>query len=146
MPTLSIRREGNTGGRDIASTHWTCEVKDLRHAWNLHAREPGDPTNARHEAVGGPVEEGNEPQSRHERWRSEEHTSELQSRLHLGCRLLLGNKESDQNLEPRVRLPTQPGQTQEPDPSAGRNPSRFRLSAAVRTSSVRDELRPDGSH
>src|SRR2546429_812572 len=52
-----FRREGNTGGRDIASTHWTCEVKDLRHAWNLHAREPGDPTNARHEAVGGPVEE-----------------------------------------------------------------------------------------
>src|SRR2546429_2607121 len=64
MPTLSIRREGNTGGRDIASTPWTCEVKDLRHAWNLHAREPGDPTNARHEAVGGPVEEGDEPQSR----------------------------------------------------------------------------------
>ncbi len=30
MPTLSIRREGNTGGRDIASTHWTCEVKDVR--------------------------------------------------------------------------------------------------------------------
>src|SRR5207249_3933951 len=68
MPTLSIRREGNTGGRDIASTHWTCEVKDLRHAWNLHAREPGDPTNARHEAEGGPVEEGDEPQSRNERW------------------------------------------------------------------------------
>src|SRR2546429_5926788 len=78
--------------------------------------------------------------------RSEEHTSELQSRLHLGCRLLLGDNRTDQNLEPRVRLPTQPGQTQEPDPSAGRNPSRFRLSAAVRTSSVRDELRPDGSH
>jgi hypothetical protein len=28
MPTLSIRREGNTGGCDIASTYWTCEVKD----------------------------------------------------------------------------------------------------------------------
>ena len=58
MPTLSIRREGNTGGCDIASTNWTCEVKDPRHAWNLHAREPGDPTSARHEAVSGPVEEG----------------------------------------------------------------------------------------
>ena len=23
--------------------------QDLRHAWNLHAREPGDPNNARHE-------------------------------------------------------------------------------------------------
>jgi hypothetical protein len=30
MPTLSIRREGNTGGCDIASTYWTCEVKDPR--------------------------------------------------------------------------------------------------------------------
>jgi hypothetical protein len=54
---LSIRREGNTGGCDIASTYWTCEVKDPRHAWNVHAREPGDPTSARHEAVSGPVEE-----------------------------------------------------------------------------------------
>src|ERR1700751_1913195 len=68
MPTLSIRREGNTGGRAIASAHWTCEVKDRQHAWNLHAREPGDPTSARHEAVSGTVEEGDEPQSRHERW------------------------------------------------------------------------------
>src|SRR5205814_2426780 len=68
MPTLSIRREGNTGGCDIASTHWTCEVKDPRHAWNLHAREPGGPTSARHEVVSGPVGEGDEPQSRHERW------------------------------------------------------------------------------
>ena len=58
MPTLSIRREGNTGGRAIASAYWTCEVKDPWHAWNLHAREPGDPTSARHEAVNGPVEEG----------------------------------------------------------------------------------------
>src|SRR6266481_271165 len=64
MPTLSIRREGNTGGCDIASTYWTCEVQDPRHAWNLHAREPGGPTSARHEAVSGPVEEGDEPQSR----------------------------------------------------------------------------------
>src|SRR2546429_6269823 len=28
-------------------------------------------------------------------WRSEEHTSELQSRLHLVCRLLLENKKQD---------------------------------------------------
>jgi len=26
MPTLFIHGEGNTGGCDIASTHWTCEV------------------------------------------------------------------------------------------------------------------------
>src|SRR2546422_2378808 len=30
--------------------------------------------------------------------RSEEHTSELQSRLHLVCRLLLGKKKTDQEL------------------------------------------------
>src|SRR6266550_9229362 len=29
------------------------------------------------------------------RWRSEEHTSELQSRLHLVCRLLLEKKKND---------------------------------------------------
>src|SRR5215831_10858734 len=67
MPTLSYSAEGNTGGCDIASTRWTCEVKDPRHAWNLHAREPGDPISVRHEAVSGPVEEGDEPKSRHER-------------------------------------------------------------------------------
>src|SRR5487761_460400 len=44
MPTLFIHGEGNTGGRVIASTRWTCEVKDPRYAWNLHAREPGDPS------------------------------------------------------------------------------------------------------
>src|SRR6516164_8571364 len=51
MPTLSIRREGNTGGCAIASTHWTCEVGDPRYVWNLHVREPGGPTSVRHEAV-----------------------------------------------------------------------------------------------
>src|SRR5256884_2454007 len=35
-------------------------------------------------------------------WRSEEHTSELQSRLHLVCRLLLEKKNKhNQNLQPR---------------------------------------------
>jgi hypothetical protein len=28
MPTLFIHGEGYTNGRDIASTHWTCEVED----------------------------------------------------------------------------------------------------------------------
>ena len=61
VPTLFIRRESNTGGRVIASTHRACEVEDPRHAWNLHAREPGDPIRARPEAGSGPVEEGDEP-------------------------------------------------------------------------------------
>ena len=55
------RAEGNTGGCAIASTDWTCEVEDPRHAWNLHVREPGDPTNVRHEVEIGPVGEGDEP-------------------------------------------------------------------------------------
>src|SRR2546422_1200859 len=33
------------------------------------------------------------------RWRSEEHTSELQSRLHLVCRLLLEKKKKKKNEE-----------------------------------------------
>src|SRR3989449_3101550 len=34
------------------------------------------------------------PEKRFVRWRSEEHTSELQSRLHLVCRLLLEKQKS----------------------------------------------------
>src|SRR5205809_1882350 len=34
--------------------------------------------------------------------RSEEHTSELQSRLHLVCRLLLEKKKTHHTLEPRI--------------------------------------------
>src|SRR2546422_6279958 len=34
--------------------------------------------------------------------RSEEHTSELQSRLHLVCRLLLEKKKSSQNTPPKI--------------------------------------------
>ena len=35
---------------------------------DLQAREPGGPTNTRHEAVSGSVEEGDEPPPGHERW------------------------------------------------------------------------------
>jgi hypothetical protein len=53
--------EGNTGGRDTASTLWTLRGRRPPHVWNLHAREPGGPTNARHEIVSGSVGEGDEP-------------------------------------------------------------------------------------
>src|SRR3989449_5380997 len=41
------------------------------------------------------------------RWRSEEHTSELQSRLHLVCRLLLEKKKKKNSAShvPKVTLP-----------------------------------------
>src|SRR2546422_5914235 len=38
------------------------------------------------------------------RCRSEEHTSELQSRLHLVCRLLLGKKKHTSELQSRLHL------------------------------------------
>src|SRR2546422_7718201 len=40
--------------------------------------------------------------------RSEEHTSELQSRLHLVCRLLLEKKKTITQNNPRTPLPPQP--------------------------------------
>src|ERR1041385_9291363 len=40
--------------------------------------------------------------------RSEEHTSELQSRLHLVCRLLLENKHHDSVQQERVSLDARP--------------------------------------
>src|SRR2546422_4541006 len=39
------------------------------------------------------------PSSSSTKWRSEEHTSELQSRLHLVCRLLLEKKKKDKSGE-----------------------------------------------
>src|SRR2546422_4316832 len=43
--------------------------------------------------------------AKHVEWRSEEHTSELQSRLHLVCRLLLEKKKKSQ---PQAQIKTQP--------------------------------------
>src|SRR5216684_6728170 len=41
------------------------------------------------------------PSPSRRRWRSEEHTSELQSRLHLVCRLLLEKKQNQPTLQVR---------------------------------------------
>src|SRR2546429_4645621 len=49
---------------------------------------PAVPAHAARLAPGRPSRGGPRPA-----WRSEEHTSELQSRLHLVCRLLLGKKK-----------------------------------------------------
>jgi hypothetical protein len=53
-------------GRQHCETRNASVSRTLRglrppHAWKLHAREPGGPTNARHEVVSGPVGEGDEP-------------------------------------------------------------------------------------
>src|SRR5687768_17748513 len=49
--------------------------------------------------------------------RSEEHTSELQSRLHLVCRLLLEKKNSEPRQVPEVIVDTQHS-TRRPEPAA----------------------------
>src|SRR5947207_15624373 len=69
VPTPSPRAEGNTERYASASITRTLRGRRPPHAWKLLAREPGDPTSARHEIVSGPVGEGDEPQVQHERWR-----------------------------------------------------------------------------
>src|SRR5882762_4770538 len=68
VPTPSPRAEGNTERYASASITRTLRGRRPPHAWKLLAREPGDPTSARHEIVSGPVGEGDEPQVQHERW------------------------------------------------------------------------------
>src|SRR2546422_2148613 len=53
-----------------------------------------------------------EPESRDGEDRSEEHTSELQSRLHLVCRLLLEKKKKKRNNERRAKKKRKPQQQQ----------------------------------
>src|SRR2546422_2222410 len=48
----------------------------------------------------GRAQHGGEVTRREPAWRSEEHTSELQSRLHLVCRLLLEKKKKLRPTEP----------------------------------------------
>src|SRR2546429_4795256 len=54
--------------------------------------------------------------------RSEEHTSELQSRLHLVCRLLLEKKKAMQRSQPEARRATRDDyglETPDPQPASG---------------------------
>src|SRR2546429_4404934 len=65
-----------------------------------HARGRGmHPGSGRGPRGASPGSEWCPPRSRHLSRRSEEHTSELQSRLHLVCRLLLEKKKKKQALE-----------------------------------------------
>src|SRR2546422_8352512 len=54
----------------------------------------------RHEGCAAPRDRGGGPERA---LRSEEHTSELQSRLHLVCRLLLEKKKTNHNMTKRAR-------------------------------------------
>src|SRR2546429_1960810 len=55
------------------------------------------------------VQPGPDLQRRRDVPRSEEHTSELQSRLHLVCRLLLEKKKKNKHLHQRLEAITDPG-------------------------------------
>src|SRR2546429_743556 len=64
---------------------YTTLFRSHHHPWHLHSRA------ARRD---GPDDTPDDPiRGRHQSARSEEHTSELQSRLHLVCRLLLEKKK-----------------------------------------------------
>src|SRR2546422_7592768 len=72
------------------------------HGPKQRAREPGEEAEDRVEqGEAGDVGEG-EPGGAGARRRSEEHTSELQSRLHLVCRLLLEKKKKKNSQETQV--------------------------------------------
>src|SRR5687768_18288327 len=66
-----------------------------------HPGAPGDPGRAPHLEADAPVLEPLEPVLGHvyRPPRSEEHTSELQSRLHLVCRLLLEKKKINEEFK-----------------------------------------------
>src|SRR6266446_164648 len=67
MPTSSTETEGHTDGSANASFQRVPRSQRPKHAWKLHAREPGDPSNARHDFVSGPVGEGHELEVQHAR-------------------------------------------------------------------------------
>src|SRR2546422_5699103 len=86
-PMIRSRRDDGEAHRDDGG----------RGSGRAHARQPAaEPRHAR--ADSPPARRAGAPRGR----RSEEHTSELQSRLHLVCRLLLEKKKKE--FVPEVRL------------------------------------------
>src|SRR5437870_7556148 len=71
----------------------------LFRSWEATSTCPG--TGARF--TSGPTRDGSLTACTTSRWRSEEHTSELQSRGHLVCRLLLEKKKSQPRRRCRCR-------------------------------------------
>src|ERR1700683_4622788 len=54
VPPSLVMAEGHIGGCALASIRRTLRSLKPRHAWKLHAREPGDPSDARRGRCGGP--------------------------------------------------------------------------------------------
>src|SRR3712207_7236864 len=91
---------------DTATTEiYTLSLHDalpiLREGGALHGRNPLDRVGGEHQHAGHQhrhhaVRGERRQQGQHPRLRSEEHTSELQSRQYLVCRLLLEKKKNSQ--------------------------------------------------
>src|SRR2546422_1436595 len=71
--------------------------KSAMAAKRRHAHETGTRNHNRSKSNGRPWRRSQNGLGGHRKARSEEHTSELQSRLHLVCRLLLEKKKYSQN-------------------------------------------------
>src|SRR3712207_7225728 len=70
---------------------------DPAHQWDLQQRRDDDPGGRRERVPGERGSDGTHPPPRRFPPRSEEHTSELQSRQYLVCRLLLEKKKKPHN-------------------------------------------------
>src|SRR5687768_18086943 len=69
----------------------TAEIYSL----SLHDALPISGRRTSRRSIRSTITGGNAPTPAGKAWRSEEHTSELQSRLHLVCRLLLEKKKKE---------------------------------------------------
>jgi hypothetical protein len=81
-----------------------CAVEDPWHAWKLHPREPGDPVNARHAAVRGPVGEGHDPEVQHARAVPTKCPNKSGNPLAEGME---GSRPAKENIEQTTASPTQ---------------------------------------
>src|SRR2546422_6061232 len=88
FPSTPLSRSQADEGRR-AEEHEVDTHEEARHRLDRHRPQPPLPECAEHHAE-GQARAGPEEDER----RSEEHTSELQSRLHLVCRLLLEKKKT----------------------------------------------------
>src|SRR2546422_8414365 len=89
--------QAEDGIRDVAVTGVQTCALPISRAGRLRAPREGQLVHARGEPRGQVRDEGGLARRRRPRAasRSEEHTSELQSRLHLVCRLLLEKKKKN---------------------------------------------------
>src|SRR3989449_2096020 len=105
-PPISTLFPNTTLSRSDATTAAAIEMDPIAAAitfnMRLHHLEAVVLQRERADALAGRGEV--RVQDRRRRHRSEEHTSELQSRLHLVCRLLLGTKEHTSELQSRLHL------------------------------------------